>query len=104
MLCPECKTDHAHRSHRAGWREHLAHMVGYRPYRCHQCNHRFLNFRYSLPEPVVAPARGAEKEIAATRTSLRRKRKRLEFFLYGSAMTVFVVILYFLTREPSIGS
>jgi hypothetical protein len=104
MLCPKCKTDRAHRSHRAGWRDHLAHMVGFRPYRCRECSHRFLNFRYSLPEPAVAPAQGAEREIAATRTSLRRKQKRREFFLYGSALTVFVVILYFLAREPSIGN
>ena len=79
-------------------------MVGYRPYRCRECDHRFLNFRYSLPEPAVAPAQGAEREIAATRTSLRRKQKRRVFVLYGSALTVFVVILYFLTREPSIGN
>ena len=79
-------------------------MVGFRPYRCRECSHRFLNFRYSLPNPSMPPARGAEREIAATRSSLRRKQKRLEFFLYGSALTVFVVILYFLAREPSIGS
>ena len=79
-------------------------MVGYRPYRCHECSHRFLNFSYSLPEPAAAPARGAEREIAATRGSLRRKQKRRELLLYGSALTAFVVILYFLTREPSIGN
>ena len=79
-------------------------MVGYRPYRCRECSHRFLNFRYSLPEPAEAPARGVEREIAATRGSLRRQQKRREFLLYGSALTAFVVILYFLTREPSIGN
>ena len=78
-------------------------MVGYRPYRCRECSHRFLNFRYSLPTCCGA-CPGAEREIAATRTSLRRKQKRREFFLYGSALTVFVVILYFLAREPSIGN
>ena len=79
-------------------------MVGFRPYRCRECSHRFLNFRYSLPNPSMPPAQSAEREIAATRTSLRRKQKRLEFFLYGSALTLFVVILYFLAREPSIGN
>lgn len=79
-------------------------MVGFRPYRCRECSHRFLNFRYSLPNPAMPPAQGAEREIAATRTSLRRKQKRLGFFLYGSALTVFAVILYFLAREPSIGN
>jgi len=44
-----------------------------------------------------AQAQGVEKEIAATRSSLRRKQKRREFLLYSSALTVFVVILYLLT-------
>jgi hypothetical protein len=104
MLCPKCKNDHAHRSHRAGLSERLAGIVGYRPYRCHSCSHRFLSFRSSLPEPDAPPVLDAEKEIAATRGSLRRKQKRREVLLYGSALTVFVVILYFLTREPSIGN
>jgi DNA-directed RNA polymerase subunit RPC12/RpoP len=103
MLCPKCQTEHAHHSHRAGLGEHLASILGYRPYRCHKCSHRFLSFRYSLPEPDAPPVLGAEKEIAATRGSLRRRQKRREFLLYGSALTVFVVILYFLVREPSVG-
>ncbi len=103
MLCPKCKIDTAHRSHRVGLREHLTSIVGYVPYRCRQCSHRFLTFRYSVPEPLSPPARGAEKEIAATRGSLRRKQRRHELVLYGSALALFVVILYYLTREPSMG-
>jgi hypothetical protein len=97
MLCPKCHAAHAHRSHRAGLRERLACIVGYRSYRCHKCSHRFLSFRYSLGEPDAAPLVGAEKEIAATRNSLRRRKKQRELLLYGSALTLFVVILYLLT-------
>jgi hypothetical protein len=104
MQCPKCKTDSAYRSHRAGLKEHLTSIVGYVPYRCRDCSFRFLNFRCSLPEPVATPLRGAEKEIAATQRSLRRKQKRRELVLYISALTLFVVVLYFLTREPSIGN
>jgi hypothetical protein len=104
MLCPKCKTDNAHRSHRAGLRERLTSIVGYVPYRCRDCSFRFLNFRYSLPDAVAPPLRGAEKEIAATQRSLRRKQKRRELVLYLSALTLFVAVLYFLTREPSIGN
>jgi DNA-directed RNA polymerase subunit RPC12/RpoP len=104
MLCPKCKSENAHRSHRAGLREHLTSIVGYFPYRCRDCSFRFLNFRYSLPEPVATPLRGAEKEIAATRGSLRWKQTRRELALYVSALTLFVIVLYFLTREPSIGN
>jgi hypothetical protein len=102
MLCPKCKIDTAHRSHRVGLRERLTSIVGYVPYRCRECRHRFLGFRYSLREPAP-PACGAEKEIAATRGSLRRKQRRHELVLYASALAVFVVILYYLTREPSMG-
>ena len=76
-------------------------MVGYVPYRCRQCSHRFLGFRYSLPVRVAPPVRGAEREIAATRGSLRWRQRRRELLLYGSAMVLFVVILYYLTRAPS---
>lgn len=101
MLCPKCKSDSAHRSHRVGLKERLTSMVGYVPYRCRQCSHRFLGFRYSLPERVAPPVRGAEREIAATRGSLRWRQRRRELLLYGSALALFVVILYYLTRAPS---
>jgi|SRR5258708_29321948 hypothetical protein len=104
MLCPKCKTDNAHRSHRAGLRERFTSIVGYVPYRCRDCSLRFLSFRHSRPDPAATPVRGAEKEIAATRSSLRWKQKRRELVLYVSALTLFVVVLYFLTREPSIGN
>lgn len=104
MLCPKCKTDHAHRSHRAGLKERLTSIVGYVPYRCRDCGLRFLNFRYWRPDPAATPVAGAEKEVAKTRGSLRRKQKRRELVLYVSALTLFVVVLYFLTREPSIGN
>lgn len=104
MQCPKCKTDNAHRSHRAGLSEHLTSIIGYVPYRCRDCSFRFLSFRYSRREPATAPPRGAEKEIAATRSSLRRRQKRRELVLYASALTLFVVVLYFLTREPSVGN
>ena len=87
MQCPKCKTDHAHRSHRAGLKERLASIVGYVPYRCRECGLRFLSFRYSSPEPVATPAGGAEREIAKTRGSLRWKQKRRELVLYASALT-----------------
>jgi hypothetical protein len=103
MQCPKCKTDSAHRSHREGLQERLTSLVGYFPYRCRQCSHRFLTFSYSLPERAAHPTRGAEREIAATRGSLRWKQRRREVFLYCTALALFVVILYYLSREPSMG-
>ena len=104
MLCPKCKTDRAHRSHRAGLKEHLASIAGYHPYRCRDCSHRFLSLRDPPPAPASPATRSVEREIAATQGAARRKRKRRDILLYTSALILFGVILYFLTREPSMGS
>jgi DNA-directed RNA polymerase subunit RPC12/RpoP len=105
MLCPKCKTDNAHRSHRVGLRERLTGIVGYHAYRCHHCSHRFLSLHYLPAEPTAPAARGrVEREIAHTQGALRWKRKRRNILIYGSALILFVFILYFLTREPSIGT
>jgi hypothetical protein len=102
MMCPKCKTDSAHRSHRTGLRERLSSIMGYYPYRCRQCKHRFLGLRHSLPEPASPATRSVEREISHTQGVLRWKRKRRNLMLYGTALILFGVILYFLTRAPKI--
>lgn len=104
MLCPKCKTESAHRSHRAGLKEHLLSIAGYHPYRCRDCSHRFLWLRYSSPEPATRATRGVEREMAATQGALRWKRKRRTILFYVSALILFGIILYSLTREPSTGN
>jgi hypothetical protein len=79
-------------------------LVSYLPYRCRPCGFRFLRFRYTRPAPVAPAKTGTEKEIASTRGSIRWRRTRREFLLYASALAVFAVILYLLTREPAIGN
>ena len=72
-------------------------MLAIYPYRCGACQHRFLRFRYSeflRPEP----ASGAEREVRATRRSIKWRRKRRELLLYGTGFTLFLAFLYFLTR------
>jgi hypothetical protein len=103
MVCPKCKADRAHHSHRVTLWENVASIVGFHSYRCRHCGHRFLRFRDSPPEPVAPATRGVEREIAATRGAFRWKRKRRDILLYASALILFVVILYFLTRTPSMG-
>jgi hypothetical protein len=103
MLCPKCKHDSAHRSHRAGLKEHLVGIAGYEPYRCRRCQHRFLSVRHPAPEPAAPGVRSVEREIAATQGHVRWRRRRRDLLLYGSALLVFGVVLYFLTREPSMG-
>lgn len=72
-------------------------MLAIYPYRCGACQHRFLRFRYSeflRPEP----ASGAEREVRATRRSIKWRRKRRELLLYGTGFTLFLAFLYYLTR------
>ena len=103
MLCTKCQTDTAHRSHRVGLRERLASLAGYYPYRCRKCGHRFRGLRRTEEEPATPAAKGAEREIAFTQGSRRRKAWRRVILLYGCALIVFGVLLYYLTREPSMG-
>lgn len=103
MHCPNCKNDRAHRSRRVGVKEHMERLVGFTPYRCHQCGNRFQIFRYAWPGPKV-PRTPAEKHIASTRNAYRWKQRRLELWIYGSALVLFVLVLYFLARSPFTGT
>jgi hypothetical protein len=106
VFCPKCKTDHAHRSHRHGLTERLASLFAFYPYRCAECVHRFLRFRYSSGPKLAGGPTLTEREIKSTRTALRWKGKRREFFLYGVGFLLILAFLYFVTRErsPSDGS
>ena len=101
MLCPKCKTDHAHRSHRHGLFEYSVAIAGYYPYRCGHCNMRFVRFRYSPLEKVASAHPGVEREIQATRLATKRKRSRREWLIYGVAVALFLVFLYYITRDQS---
>jgi DNA-directed RNA polymerase subunit RPC12/RpoP len=68
------------------------------PYRCHNCGHRYLVYRFE-ERPSDVPLSSTEREIQRTRLTLRRKRGRRIFLLYGSALLVFLVFLYYITRE-----
>jgi len=98
VLCPKCKTDHAHRSHRRGWFENSASLFRYYPYRCSQCNYRFLKKREEVGEPLGAEQPG-EREIRATRASNNRSRRQRNFAIFSAAVLIFLGFLYLITRE-----
>ena len=102
MRCPKCKIDSGSRSRRAGPLERLLGIVGYYPYRCQGCSHRFRSFGYS-PRLRAAPSTAAERDIASCQGASRGKQIRREVWLYTSAFTLFVLLLYYLTRAPSMG-
>jgi rubredoxin len=103
MLCPKCKVDHAHRSHRRGW-ERLAALIGYYPYRCRECGYRFLQFRYASPSESPAKHSETEREIKSTRMRIRWQRKKRALLLYGFGALVFLGFLYFITRPGFVGN
>jgi len=98
MLCPKCHTDRAHRAHRSGIRERVAALFSRHPYRCHECGYRFLVYRYETP-PDNGPLTPTEREIRNTRLAIKRQRSRREILLYSSALVLFLLFLYFITRE-----
>jgi hypothetical protein len=57
-----------------------------------------LVYRYETPADE-SPLTPAEREIQNTRMAIRRKRARREFLLYSSALLLFLLFLYFITRE-----
>ena len=103
MLCPKCKADRAHRSHRNGVAERLASAAGFFPYDCHACKHHFLRYRHSTAENSRAAKTAVEREIAATRSAVSWKRNQREIVLYGLALLLFAAILFYLIREPAPG-
>jgi hypothetical protein len=100
MLCPKCKIDHAHRSHRKGL-ERLAAFFGYYPYRCRECGYRFLQFRYASPLETGKHSE-TEREIRSTRMRVRWKRKKRALLLYGFCALIFAGFLYFITRPGAL--
>jgi predicted Zn-ribbon and HTH transcriptional regulator len=98
MLCPRCKADHAHRSHRKGVVERLGSWIGYYPYRCRECGYRFLQFRYAIPPESPGKHSETEREIRTTRVRIRWKRKKRALLLYGFGALIFLSFLYYITR------
>ena len=101
VLCPKCKTDNAHRSHRQGVLENVASIFTYYPYRCRECKHRFLHLRHETVEAPEPGQRSTEREIRATRQAKDWHRKRRDLAIYGTALLLFLAFLYFITRERS---
>ncbi len=102
MVCPKCKSDRAHRSHRRGISEYLLAFVAVNAYRCHACAYRFLRFRYAQ-EALPAVTSPTEREVRATRRSIKWRRKRREFLLYGTGFALFLAFLYYITRQRDSG-
>jgi transposase-like protein len=96
MICPRCKQDRVHRSHRAGIADWAASLAGRRPYRCHACNERFLVRRDG---GASSRRSDVEREIVRTRRGIRWQKVKNELIVYGVGVLAFLGILYFLLQE-----
>jgi hypothetical protein len=65
------------------------------PYRCHGCNYRFVRAKHA-GDTAPSTRSAAERQVRATRTKLRWRRKKQELMLYGVGILLFVAFLYYL--------
>lgn len=97
MICPKCKEDRAHRSHRSGIKDSILHFFNQIPYRCHSCNSRF--YAYRAGESSSRLRTHEEMKIMQLRRRLRWKRSKRELAAYAIATAVLVCIIYFTLQQ-----
>jgi hypothetical protein len=97
MICPKCKEDRAHRSHRSGIRDRILHFFSQIPYRCHACNHRF--YAYRAGERSERLRTREEMKIMELRRRLRWKRSKRELMAYAIATALLLFIIYYTLQQ-----
>jgi hypothetical protein len=68
-----------------------------RPYRCRDCEHRFYAYRAGAESPKLRTPE--ERRIMKLRRTIRWRRTRGEFILYGISSLIFLAILYYLVQQ-----
>jgi hypothetical protein len=97
MICPKCKENRAHRSHRAGLKDRLFYVFSQIPYRCHACNTRF--YAYRAGEKSARLRTREEMKIMQLRRRLRWKRSKRELAAYGIAALLLLFIIYYTLQQ-----
>ncbi|MGD1073179.1 MAG: hypothetical protein ABSB15_23950 [Bryobacteraceae bacterium] len=97
MICPKCRQDRAHRSHRSGIRDRILHFFHQIPYRCHACNARF--YAYRAGEKSSNLRTREEMKIMQLRRRLRWKRSKRELAAYGIATLLLLFIIYYTLQQ-----
>lgn len=98
MICPKCKNNRAHRSHRT-FSERVIGWVGFKPYRCKECKHRFYAYRGGERSEKLRSTE--ERRIMALRRKIKWKRTKGELVLYAVGLVVMLVLIrYLMTLEP----
>lgn len=97
MICPKCKQNRAHRSHRSSLKDRIFLLFDQIPYRCHACNTRFYAYRGGEESEKLRTRE--EMKIMQLRRSLRWKRSKRELTVYGFAALVLVIIIYYTLQQ-----
>jgi hypothetical protein len=101
VICPKCGEATAHRSHRAGLKDHIRKFFQLIPYRCRKCSHRFYAFRAGETSSKLRTPE--ERKIMELRRRLRWKRSRRELLAYGIGFLILVAIVYVAIQQRMIG-
>jgi hypothetical protein len=96
MICPKCRKNSAHRSHRSA-KDWLVSWLSLKPYRCRDCQHRFYAYRGGETSSKLRTPE--ERRIMRLRRSIKWKRSRQELILYGISSLVFLAILYYIIQQ-----
>jgi hypothetical protein len=97
VICPKCKQNRAHRSHRAGLKDRLFLLFDQIPYRCHACNTRF--YAYRAGEESEKLRTREEMKIMTLRRNLRWKRSKRTLTAYGFAALMLIIIIYYALQQ-----
>jgi hypothetical protein len=103
VTCPKCSEAAAHRSHRRGIKDYVLGQFSQIPYRCKKCGVRF--YAYRAGEKSDKMRSPEERRIMKIRRAIKWKRSKREFAVYGIALMMIAVIVYWMTRQtiPSNG-
>ena len=95
IVCPACKLGRLRRSHRRGPHERALGLFRLYPYRCDQCGDR--RWHSSGPPETTGPRLDLRRDQKAMVSAWRRRRGELWLYLLG--LCIFVIFLYYITRE-----
>ncbi len=97
VICPNCKEDRAHRSHRSGLKDFVMASMQRRPYRCHACKTRFYAYLDGEKSPKLRTAE--ERRIMQLRRSIRWRHSKKELTLYLLATLALAATIYYLIQQ-----
>jgi hypothetical protein len=97
VICPNCKENRAHRSHRSGFSDYVMVWLKRRPYRCHNCQTRFYAYRDGEESPKLRTAE--ERRIMQLRRNIRWRRSKKELTLYLLATMAVAATIYYLIQQ-----